>query len=62
MFDLSGQWRLRKDVRLTAAVRNLTDRKVFHYSDLRGVASNSNVLDAFSQPGRHVVLSLVTDF
>lgn len=62
VFDLSGQYRINKDLRLTAAVYNLTDRRVFYYSDVRGVASNSNIIDSFSQPGRHLVVSLVADF
>lgn len=61
-FDLSGQWRVRPDLRLTAAIHNLTDRKYWEWSDVRGVASNSTVVDAFTQPGRSLRVSLVADF
>lgn len=62
--DVSGQWRIRKDVRLTAAIINLTDRKYWLWSDVQGLttASAATLLDAYSQPGRHVNLSLVVDF
>lgn len=62
--DFSSQWRLRKDVRLNLAVNNLTDRKYWNWSDVQGLASNAKpmVMDAYTQPGRHVNVSLVVDF
>ncbi len=60
--DLNGQWRIRKDLRLNMAVVNLTDKKYWNWSDVRGIASNSTVLDAYTQPGRHFNVSLVMDF
>ncbi len=60
--DLGGQWRIRKDVRLNLAVNNLTDKKYWMWSDVRGLAASSTVADAYSQPGRHVNASLVVDF
>ena len=60
--DLSGQWRIRKDLRLNVGIFNLTDKKYWNWADVRGVASNSNVLDAYTQPGRNVRVSLVADF
>ena len=62
VLDLSGQWRIRKDLRLNAGIYNLTDKKYWNWSDVRGVASTSNVLDAYTQPGRNVRVSLVADF
>ncbi|MBB1601794.1 TonB-dependent receptor [Variovorax sp. UMC13] len=60
--DLSAQWRIRKDLRLNASVVNLTDKKYWMWSDVRGVASNSNIRDAYTQPGRSFNVSLVADF
>ena len=60
--DLSGQWRIRKDLRLNAGIYNLTDKKYWNWADVRGVASNSTVPDAYTQPGRHVRVSLGADF
>ena len=36
-FDLTAQWRLRKDARLNIGVVNLTDRKHWLWSDVRGL-------------------------
>jgi hemoglobin/transferrin/lactoferrin receptor protein len=62
--DLHSQWRARKGVRLNLAVINLTDKKYWNWSDVQGVASNATplVVDAYTQPGRHVNLSLLVDF
>ena len=60
--DLGGQWRISKKLRLNAGVANLTDKKSWNWSDVRGLAANSPVGDAYSQPGRHFKVSLVADF
>lgn len=60
--DLSAQWRIRKDLRLTASIVNLTDRKHWQWSDVQGLAASSAVTDAYTQPRRHGKVSLVADF
>lgn len=60
--DLSAQWRIRKDLRLTASVVNLTNRKYWVWADVRGLAASSPATEAYTQPGRHARLSLVKDF
>ncbi len=60
--DLSGQWRLRKDLRLTASIVNLTDRKYWLWSDVQGLAASTPAADAYTQPGRHLRVSLVAQF
>ncbi len=60
--DLSGQWRIRKDLRLNLAVMNLTNKKYWAWSSVRGLPASSTVLDAYSQSGRHINVSLVADF
>lgn len=60
--DVSAQWRIRPDLRLTAGVYNLTDRKYWNWSDVNGVASTQATLDAWTQPGRYAKLTLVADF
>lgn len=65
--DLRGQWRLQKDVRLNFGVTNLTDQKYWSWSEVQGLASNPTapllpVMDAYTQPGRHVNVSLVMEF
>ena len=60
--DLRGQWRIRKDLRLNMAVVNLANKKYWNWADVNGLASTSTVLDAYTQPGRHLNVSLVADF
>lgn len=62
VLDLSGQWRIRKDLRLNAGIYNLTDKKHWRWADVRGLAANASFIDAYSQPGRAVRVSLVADF
>lgn len=59
---LSNLWRIRKDLRLTAGVYNLTDEKYWNWSDVQGLAATSAVLDAYTQPGRSVRVSMSADF
>ncbi len=61
--DVGGQWRIRKDLRLNATVANLTNKKYWNWSDVRAAtAAQVAVIDAFSQPGRSLQVSLVADF
>ena len=60
--DLGAQWRISKKLRLNAGIANLTDKKYWNWSDVRGLSATSAVVDAYSQPGRHVNVSLVADF
>lgn len=62
--DVSGQWRLGKDTRLTASVVNLTNAKYWLWSDVQGLSTANAVTqaDAYTQPGRHFNLTLVKSF
>jgi len=62
--DVTGQWRVRKDLRVTAGIVNLTDAKYWLWSDVQGLttANATTQADAYTQPGRHVNLSVVMDF
>lgn len=60
--DAHLQWRLRKDLRLNLMVGNLTNRKYWLWSNVQGLAANSTVLDAYTQPGRYGSVSLILDF
>lgn len=60
--DLSASWQINRNMRLSAALNNLTDRKYWQWSNVQGLAGNSAVLDAFSSPGRSLSLSLVSSF
>jgi hemoglobin/transferrin/lactoferrin receptor protein len=62
VLDLAGQWRIRKDLRLNAGIYNLTDKKHWRWADVRGLIANASFIDAYTQPGRAVRVSLVADF
>lgn len=60
--DLYAQWRPAKNWRVNMALVNLTNRKYWMWSDVQGLAANSAVVDAYTQAGRHLNLSLIADF
>jgi hemoglobin/transferrin/lactoferrin receptor protein len=60
--DLGGQWRPRKQVRVNLALHNVTNRKYWMWADVYGQAASSSTIDAYSQPGRHLRVSMVMDF
>lgn len=62
VFDLRGHWQMTPTLRLQAAVLNLTDRRYWRWSDVRGLARSSTVIDGYSAPGRSVQVSLRADF
>lgn len=62
VFDLGGEYRFSKTLRLQAYVTNLFDKKYWRWADVAGVASNSPVLDAFTAPGRAIQVSVRADF
>lgn len=61
--DLGGQWRIATDLRLGWSITNLGARKYWNWADVQGLASNVTplVVDAYTQPGRRLRLSLVKD-
>jgi hemoglobin/transferrin/lactoferrin receptor protein len=60
--DLNLHWRVRRDLRANLGVANLTNRKFWLWSDVQGLAATSSVLDAYTQPGRHLNVSVVMDY
>lgn len=60
--DLTGWWAVTDAVTVRAGVFNLTDEKYWWWSDMRGLADNSTVKDAYSQPGRNYSVSLALKF
>lgn len=61
-FDLSARWQLSPDLTLSTVLRNLTDRKYWEWTNVRGIAATSPVLDAYTAPGRSVSVALVSSF
>src|SRR5690606_25111435 len=64
VLDLNGQVQLRKGMRLNVGLFNLTDQKYWNWSDVRDVTASAELaaIDAYSQPGRNLRVSLVVDF
>lgn len=60
--DVKASWQVTKGTRLTAALHNLTNRKHWEWTNVRGIASNSPVLDSFTAPGRSVSVAVVSEF
>lgn len=60
--DLRGGYRFTKHVVAYLGVFNLFDRKYWNWSDVRGIAQSSPVLDAYTAPGRNVSVSMKMDF
>ncbi len=58
LLDLTAYWNVTEQVTARAGVFNVFDEKYSWWSDVRGVAATSTVLDAWTQPGRNVGLSL----
>ncbi|AIY40832.1 TonB-dependent hemin [Collimonas arenae] len=50
--DLRGGYNISKNVALYAGIHNLFNRQYWNWSDVRGLADNSTVKDAYTAPGR----------
>lgn len=62
IFDVTARWAITDAVALRAGIFNITDEKYWWWSDVRGSTSTSPVLDAYTQPGRNVSVSLAYSF
>ncbi len=60
--DLGGHWKLTQNWLLNVSVNNLFDRRYWRWSDVRGVADSSTVLNAYSAPGRNFRVALSYQF
>jgi hemoglobin/transferrin/lactoferrin receptor protein len=58
LLDANLYWTPVRHVELVLGVNNLTDKKVWQWSDVRGLAATSTILDRFTQPGRNVAASV----
>lgn len=60
--DLRTRWQIRPGMHLSAAVHNVTDKRYWQWTNVRGVSAGSPVLDAYTSPGRSVSVALVSSF
>ena len=58
LLDLTAYWNVNDRVTARIGVFNVFDETYSWWSDVRGVAADSAVIDAYTQPGRNVGLSL----
>lgn len=61
-FDLSAIYEIRQGLRISAALRNVTDRKYWEWGNVRGIRANDSAIDAFTAPGRSLAVALTADF
>jgi hemoglobin/transferrin/lactoferrin receptor protein len=60
--DLTGYYRVNKQLTVNAGVFNLFDKKYFNWSDVRNLTPTYGQVDAYSQPGRNFSVSMKMDF
>ena len=58
LFDLTGYWNVTDAVTARIGVFNVFDETYGWWSDVSGLSTTSAVLDAYTQPGRNVSISL----
>lgn len=58
VLDLAGSWQISPVWSLQARIDNLTDRRYWRWSDVRGLTATSTALDAYTAPGRQFGLVL----
>jgi hemoglobin/transferrin/lactoferrin receptor protein len=61
VLDLGVRWAINPHWTVNANVHNVTDQTYWRWSDVRGIAASSAVIDAFTAPGRQWQLSLRYD-
>lgn len=62
ILDATASLRIRDQLTVRAGVFNITDEKYYWWSDVRGLAANSTIVDAYSQPGRNAGASISLSF
>lgn len=62
ILDATADWRVFDRLVLRAGLFNIFDKTYIEYADVRGLASNSLVADAFTQPGRNLSVSVSARF
>ncbi|MFZ6780239.1 TonB-dependent hemoglobin/transferrin/lactoferrin family receptor [Undibacterium sp. Ji83W] len=60
--DLGVYWKPMPNLTVNANLNNVFDTKYWAWSDVRGLADNTNVKDAYTAPGRNAQVSVRYDF
>lgn len=59
ILDLTAAFSFSDHAQARIGVFNLTNQKYWWWNDVRGLAANSGIEDAFTMPGRNVSASLI---
>jgi hemoglobin/transferrin/lactoferrin receptor protein len=62
VLDLSARWQPAAQWQVTAQLNNAGNANYWRWSDVRGLADNSAVKDAYTAPGRHLQVAFRHDF
>ncbi|HEY4345524.1 MAG TPA: TonB-dependent hemoglobin/transferrin/lactoferrin family receptor [Parvibaculum sp.] len=62
VLDLTAYFEILPTFTVNAGLFNITDEKYYLSTDVRGIASNSTVLDRYSQPGRNFGVNTTVRF
>jgi hemoglobin/transferrin/lactoferrin receptor protein len=60
--DATAYVRIAENFKLRAGIFNITDKKYWVWSSVRGLEATSPIIDAFTQPGRNASVSLSISF
>ncbi len=56
--DLGLHWRPTAELTVNAGINNLSNRRYWNWSDVRGLAASSPVADAYTAPGRNAFVNI----
>lgn len=62
VLDLGASWKPMRNLTVNANINNLLDARYWQWADVRGLADNSTVKDAYTAPGRNAQVSIRYDF
>lgn len=62
IIDLTAAFSLTPNAQARVGLFNITDRKYWWWNDVRGLAGNSPIADAFTMPGRNLSASLILKY
>jgi hemoglobin/transferrin/lactoferrin receptor protein len=62
VLDIGARWKPLPQLTLIANLNNVFDEKYWRWSDVRGIAADSSVKDAYTAPGRNLSVSARYDF
>lgn len=62
VLNLGAAYQINKMLMVSGGVDNVTNKKYWRWSDVRGMSATSTVLDAYTAPGRTAHIALRADF